>query len=75
MDLATLLGFEVWSTDVKEAYLQSASDLRRDVFIRPEILELDQKELIQIVKPLYGLADSGDYLNETLCKHHLQNLR
>ena len=27
------------------------------------------------MKPLYGLAESGDYLNETLTKHHIEHLR
>ena len=73
--VATILDFVIWSTDINQAYLQSAVELKREVFTKPDILELNQDELIQIIKPLYGLADSGDYWNETLTKHHLQHLR
>jgi hypothetical protein len=51
--------------DVRQAYLQAASDLKRYIFIRPDVLELTQDELLQVIKPLYGLSDSGDYWVET----------
>ena len=73
--LATAFGFDIWSTDINQAYLQSASELKRDVFIKPNMLELGTDELIQIVKPLYGLPESEDYWGETLTRHHLDQLR
>lgn len=72
--LATILGFEVWDLDVKQAYLQSGSKLQRAVYIKPDIIELDQNELIQILKPLYGLSESGDYWCETNSKFHIHEL-
>jgi hypothetical protein len=59
--LSAVLGFEIWSMDVRQAYLQAASDLKRDIFIRPDVLKLTQDELLQVIKPLYGLSDSGEY--------------
>lgn len=72
--LATIFGFNLWSTDFNQAYLQSASNLRRRIFVRPDILELDDDTLLQIVKPLYGLSDAGDYWGETLTEHHTKEL-
>ena len=72
--LATILGFDVWDLDVKQAYLQSGSKLQRKVFIKPDIMELDHNELIQIMKPLYGLSESGDYWCETNSKFHIHEL-
>jgi hypothetical protein len=73
--LSALPGFEIWRMDVRKAYLQAASDLKRDIFIRPDVLELTQDELLKVIKPLYGLSDSGDYWAETLVQHHLRDLR
>ena len=75
MALATILGLDVWSSDVKQAYLQSASKLQRKVFVRPTELNLDSSELLQIIRPLYGLTDSGDYWCETFARFHLYDLR
>lgn len=75
MALATILGFDVWSLDVRQAYLQSASELRRNVFVRPKEMDLLPGELLQIIRPLHGLSDSGDYWCETFSKFHIHNLR
>lgn len=72
--LATIFGFDLWSTDINQAYLQSASNLRREIFVRPDVLELDKDQLLQVVKPLYGLSDAGDYWGETLTEQHLKEL-
>ena len=74
--LATALDFDIWSTDVKLAYLQSSKSLERRVFIHnpaPEF-ELDPHECFELLKPLYGLCDSGDLWHETLQKHLLDDL-
>lgn len=57
--LAMIFGFDVWSSDVPHAHLQSAQNVKRNVFIRPQMLELSADELLQIMKPLYGLTESG----------------
>ena len=73
--LATILGFDVWSLDVKQAYLQAASTLRRKLFVKPEFIELKPGELLQVVKPLYGLTESGDFWCETTHIFHVDKLR
>jgi Reverse transcriptase (RNA-dependent DNA polymerase) len=61
-------------TSIKR-YLQSASKLQRKIFVRPDILQLDPDQLLQVMKPLYGLSDAGDYWGQTLTDHHTKELR
>lgn len=63
--LASILGFDMYSIDVDQAYLQSASKLHLNIFIKPDVTYLHHDKLLQLVTPIYGLTDSGDYWNET----------
>lgn len=56
--LASILGFDVWSTDVKQACLESSIPLLRDVFVKPpsDVIELGPNELLKLLKPLHGLT-------------------
>ena len=73
--LASILGFEIWSVDVSQAFIQSASDNMRPVFCKgPDEMELDASEVLQLMKPLYGLCDSGDRWAHTLRHHHTSDL-
>jgi Reverse transcriptase (RNA-dependent DNA polymerase) len=72
--LASIFGFDLWSSDVNQAYLQSASRLQREIFTRPDELNLGPNELLQLVLPLYGLTEGGDYWGETLADHHSNDL-
>ena len=60
--LETVHGFEIWTSDVRQAYIQSAEPLARDVFISKPVLELelDLSQYLQLLKPLYGLCEAGD---------------
>ena len=74
--LAAIFGFRLWSIDVNNAYLQSASNLLRDVYLKPgKDFELPSGHLLKLLRPLYGLADSGDYWNETFAQHIKQDLK
>lgn len=60
--LASLLGFWMFSTDVTQAYLQSAEKLMRDVYVKPsKEFELQPDQVLKLFKPPYGLAEIGDY--------------
>jgi hypothetical protein len=74
LPLASILGFNTWSADIIQAYLQSASNLHRKIFVRPNILQLDPDQLLQVVKPLYGLSDAGDYWGQFLTDRHTKKM-
>jgi len=68
--IASIMGFDIWSEDISQAYLQSASVLLRDVYMKPNRhLSIPAGHLLKILRPLYGLADSGDYWHATFAKH------
>ena len=47
----------------------------RDVYIKPAgEFELNQGKLLKLLKPLYGLADSGDYWGRTIRNHIKEDL-
>ncbi len=60
--LAAIMGFDVWAEDISQAYLQSANELLREVYLRPNRqLHVPAEYELKLLRPLYGLADSGDY--------------
>lgn len=61
VSMAMISGFDVCSLDVNQVYLQSASQMKRKVYIKLKQLYLAPDEFLQILLPLYGLSDSGDY--------------
>jgi hypothetical protein len=73
--VAAVIGFDVWSTDVNQASLQSACRLKRELFIQPKELVLGKNDFLQLLLPLYGLVESGDYWGETLTGHHVLELQ
>ncbi len=75
VSIATMFGFRLWSQDITQAYIQSASPLLRDVYLKPtKELEIPADSVLKLLKPLYGLADSGDYWHSTFQKHIKQDI-
>jgi Reverse transcriptase (RNA-dependent DNA polymerase) len=73
--LAAIFGVNLFSTDVTQAYLQSAEKLLRDVYIKPmREFSMGPGQLLKLLWPLYGLADSGDYWGRTLSNHLRKDL-
>jgi hypothetical protein len=47
----------------------------RDVYIKPSAeFELNANQVLKLLRPLYGLADSGDYCGSTLINHLKEEL-
>ena len=60
--LAALFGFDIWTADVTQAYLQSCERLERLLFLRTSApkFNLGPGELLQVLLPLYRMSDSGE---------------
>ncbi len=67
--LGTILGLNFTVADWKQGYVQSKSELRRKVFIKPQELNLAPDELVRVLRPVYGLPDAGEYWSDTLSNH------
>ena len=74
--LAAIMGFDFWTKDISQAYLQSASKLLHEFYLRPnKHLQAPAGYILKLLRPLYGLADSGDYWHATFAAHLKKNLR
>ena len=70
IELATIMGFDVWTEDISQACFQSASKLLREVYLRPnKHLQAPVGYILKLLRPLYGLADSSDYSYATFAEH------
>lgn len=66
LSTAAIKRFKLWATDIIQAFIQSFN-LKRNVYIiPPEEFGLPDDEVFQLIKPLYGLCDAGDYWYITL---------
>lgn len=75
--LAGIFGFDIWTADIRQAYLQASEPLERDVFIGKPVAEFDLSpdQCLNLLRPLYGLCDAGDLWHTTLDKHHRHDLK
>ena len=61
--------------DISQAYLQSESNLERKIFLRPPLeMNLDPDAVLVVLKPLYGVPESGLHWFVTYHAHHKQRL-
>lgn len=74
--MASILGFEVWTQDISQAFLQAATANMREIYLEaPKELRLSAEMVLKLMKPLYGLCDSGDRWHHTLRHHHLSDMQ
>lgn len=50
LSIAAFLGFDVWSLDADQAYLQTIGDLGRDVYMRTNAISLSKTDLVKILR-------------------------
>ncbi|KAI1002946.1 hypothetical protein K3495_g5254 [Podosphaera aphanis] len=65
--------------DTSQAYVQSTTKLNRNYYIRspPELkaeLGPEEKVLLKVVKPLYGVPEAGNHWFRTYHNHHTKEL-
>ena len=72
LSIAAMCDFEVWSRDVKQAFIQSSFPIDREIYIKPPkkpnlmamIGEREDRYLMAL-KPIYGLTESPGYWWQT----------
>ncbi|KAI0999169.1 hypothetical protein K3495_g9027 [Podosphaera aphanis] len=66
------------SRDITQAYPQSKTTLERQVFVHLPV-ELKDKfaegTILHVIKPLYGISESGVHWFATYQTHHIENLK
>ena len=61
---ATLIGSgkNLYLRDISQAYVQSDTELCRDLYIKPPIeLEIAHNMVLKVIKPLYGIPEAGNH--------------
>ncbi len=59
--LGTILSLDISIADWKQGNVHSKSALLRKVFMKPREIQLSRDELVQVLRPVNGLPDSGEY--------------
>ena len=70
-------GMDIWIRDITQAYTQSTITLQRIILTRPptQIRHLYPDDTImEVIKPLYGIAEAGTYWWATYFKHYYDRL-
>lgn len=73
--LASIYGFDVWTSDIMKAYLQSAISLPRDLFLSSSVpaLELSTDQCMQILQTIYGLYEAVYLWFQNQQPHNIQD--
>jgi len=79
MSISAVLGRHLPSHNVNQAYLQGREAMTRDLYIRVRAKDfkyfgIENGELLQLLKPLYGVADFWDYRDVTFATHVKKDL-
>eukprot|EP00170_Pyropia_yezoensis_P002385 contig_10001_g2389 len=74
MSTSAVRGFRIFAHDVNQSYVQSVEKMTRDVYLQPraadrEYYGIGEDEVLQLVRPLYGICDAGVYWVATFSAH------
>ena len=72
--VSAIKGFRLFSLDVRQAYLQSEDKMTRNVFLLPKRADLKyfglcEEDILEPLKPIYGMKNAGDYRGVTVNRH------
>lgn len=70
-------GYEIWSRDIAQAYTHSATGLTRKILAylpKEMVSKYPEGTIIEVLKPLYGLAESGTHWWATYHDFHINQL-
>ncbi len=60
--MAAIMGFNIRAEEISQAYLQSASELLREVYLKHNAqLKVSAGSVLKLVRSLYGLVGSRYY--------------
>jgi hypothetical protein len=72
---ATKPDIRLFLRDISQAYVQSATNLNREFYVRPpRELGIDKDSVLKVLKPLYGVPEAGNHWFKTYHSHHVQQL-
>lgn len=74
--LAILISkWSIYLRDITQAYTQSATTLRQNIFLKPAIeFVLSNEMVIRVNRPLYGVPEAGLHCFKTYHKFHTSEL-
>lgn len=65
----------LYTRDITQAYVQSRTKIERTVHLRPPMeMGLSEGVVLKVVKPLYGIPESGLHWYLTYLEHHMTKL-
>ncbi len=67
--------YQLYTRDVKQAFIQSKTKLRRPVYMRaPPEMALPKHQLLKVVRSLYGMPEAPMHWFKTYGDHHREKL-
>ena len=72
--LSMLLPMKLYTRDISQAYVQSTTNLARQLFVKPPKDVNLGDNILQVVRPLYGVPEAGTHWFKTYHTHHVQKL-
>ena len=80
LSVASIKEFKIFSHDVTQAYLQSKDPFTKELYLLPKpcdriYFNVNEDQVLRLLKPLYGTCDAGDYWNKTISEHTTEDLK